>query len=88
MPDKNRPPVFISGDKILTIEFRRDGFMYLKDRRIEMPEIREELVRWNMESQGEAVLLKISGELPYEKAVILIDAVKASGDSRFSVRMI
>ena len=31
MPDRNKPPVFISADKILTVEFRKDGFLYLKD---------------------------------------------------------
>ncbi len=88
MPDRNKPPVFISADKILTIEFRKDGFLYLKDKKTEMPGIKEELSKWNLDNSGKAVLLKISGELPYEKAVILIDAVKASGETKFSVRMI
>ncbi|HOP62327.1 MAG TPA: biopolymer transporter ExbD [Spirochaetota bacterium] len=87
MPDKNKAPVFVSPDKILTIEFRRDGVLYLKDKKTDMPAIREELLKLN-KSAGEAVLLKISGELPYEKAVTLIDAIKASGETRFSVRMI
>jgi len=88
MPDRNKPPVFISADKILTIEYRKDGFLYLKEKKAEMAEIKEELSKWNIDSSGEAVLLKISGELPYEKAVTLIDTVKASGETKFSVRMI
>ncbi|HRX46409.1 MAG TPA: biopolymer transporter ExbD [Spirochaetota bacterium] len=88
MPDRNKPPVFISADKILTIEYRKDGFLYLKDKKAEMAEIKEELSKWNIDNSGEAVLLKISGELPYEKAVTLIDTVKASGETKFSVRMI
>ncbi len=88
MPDRNKPPVFISADKILTIEYRKDGILYLKDKKAEMAEIKEELSKWNIDSSGEAVLLKISGELPYEKAVTLIDTVKASGETKFSVRMI
>ncbi|HPJ42465.1 MAG TPA: biopolymer transporter ExbD [Spirochaetota bacterium] len=88
MPDRNKPPVFISADKILTIEYRKDGFFYLKDKKAEMAEIKEELSKWNIDNSGEAVLLKISGELPYEKAVTLIDTVKASGETKFSVRMI
>lgn len=88
MPDKNRPPVFISKDKILTIEFRKDGALYLKDKITGIAEIKAELLKWNTDSSGKAVLLKISGELPYEKAVTLIDAVKASGETKFSVRMI
>ncbi|HOP31314.1 MAG TPA: biopolymer transporter ExbD [Spirochaetota bacterium] len=88
MPDRNKPPVFISADKILTIEYRKDGILYLKDKKAEMAEIKEELSKWNIDNSGEAVLLKISGELPYEKAVTLIDTVKASGETKFSVRMI
>ena len=88
MPDRNKPPVFISADKILTIEYRKDGFLYLKEKKAEMAEIKEELSKWNIDNSGEAVLLKISGELPYEKAVTLIDTVKASGETKFSVRMI
>ncbi len=88
MPDKNKPPVFISADKILTIEYRKDGLLYLKDKKAEMAEIKEELSKWNIGNAGEVVLLKISGELPYEKAVTLIDTVKASGETKFSVRMI
>ncbi len=88
MPDRNKPPVFIATDKILTIEFKKDGLLYLKDKKTEMPRIKEELSKWNLDNSGKAVLLKISGELPYEKAVILIDAVKASGETKFSVRMI
>lgn len=88
MPDKNRPPVFISKDKILTIEFRKDGALYLKDKKTGIAEIKGELLKWNTDNSGKAVLLKISGELSYEKAVTLIDAVKASGETKFSVRMI
>lgn len=88
IPDKNKPPVLISADKILTIEFRKDGFLYLKDKKTEMAEIKEALGKWNLDNSGEAVLLKISGELPYEKAVTLIDTVKGSGETKFSVRMI
>ena len=88
MPDKNKPPVFISADKILTIEFRKDGFLYLKDKKKGMIEIKEELSKWNTDNSGKAVLLKISGDLPYEKAVTLIDTVKASGETKYSVRMI
>ncbi len=88
MPDKNKPPVFISADKILIIEFRKDGSLYLKDKKFCMAEIKTELEDWNRGKTGEAILLKISGELPYEKAVTLIDAVKASGETKFSVRMI
>ena len=64
MPDRNKPPVFISADKILTIEYRKDGILYLKDKKAEMAEIKEELSKWNIDNSGEAVLLKISGELP------------------------
>ena len=53
-----------------------------------MEKIKAELLKWNSERGGEAVLLKISGELPYQKAVSLIDAVKSSGETKFSVRMI
>jgi len=88
MPDKNKAPVFISADKILTIEFRKDSSLYIKNKRLTIDEIKSELVKWNSEKTGSVILLKISGDLPYEKAVTLIDAVKGSGETRFSVRMI
>jgi biopolymer transport protein ExbD len=88
MPDKNKPPVLMSASNILTVEFRKDSSLYIKDRRLEFSEVRDELKKWSTEKPGGAVLLKISGQLPYEKAVTLIDAVKGSGDSRFSIRMI
>ncbi len=88
MPDKNGTPVFMAADKILTVEFRKDSNLYVKDKRQNLDEIKSELIKWNSEKPDGAILLKISGELPYEKAVTLIDAVKSSGESRFSVRMI
>jgi biopolymer transport protein ExbD len=88
MPDKNKAPVFISADNILTIEFRKDSSLYIKNKKLTIDEIKSELVKWNSEKNGSAILLKISGDLPYEKAVTLIDAVKGSGETRFSVRMI
>jgi biopolymer transport protein ExbD len=88
MPDKNKPPVLMSASNILTVEFRKDSSLYIKDRRLDFSEVRDELKKWITEKPGGAVLLKISGQLPYEKAVTLIDAVKGSGDSRFSIRMI
>lgn len=88
MPDKNKPPVLMSAAKIFTIELRKDGSLYIKGRKLELAEVRNELNKWKREKPGGALLLKISGDLPYEKAVTLIDAVKVSGDSRFSVRMI
>lgn len=88
MPDKNKAPVFISKDKILTIEFRKDSSMYIKNKKMNLDEIKSELIKWNTEKPGSPILLKISGGLTYEKAVTLIDAVKGAGESRFSVRMI
>jgi len=88
MPDKNGAPVFMAADKIFTVEFRKDSNFYVKDKKLNLNEIKSELVKWNSEKPDGAILLKISGELPYEKAVTLIDAVKSSGESRFSVRMI
>jgi len=88
MPDKNGAPVFMAADKIFTVEFRKDCNLYVKDKKLNLNEIKSELVKWNIEKPDGAILLKISGELPYEKAVTLIDAVKSSGESRFSVRMI
>ena len=88
MPDKNKPPVVMSAANIFTVELRKDGILYVKDRRLEFSEVRDELKKWSSEKPGGAILLKISGQLPYEKAVTLIDAVKSSGDSRFSIRMI
>jgi biopolymer transport protein ExbD len=88
MPDKNKAPVFISADKILTVEFRKDSCLYIKNKKLTIDEIKSELAVWNSEKKGSAILLKISGDLPYEKAVILIDAVKGSGETRFSIRTI
>jgi len=88
MPDKNGAPVYMAADKILTVELRRDSNLYIKDKQMNIGEIKSELVKWNSEKPDGAILLKISGELPYEKAITLIDTVKSSGESRFSVRMI
>lgn len=88
MPDKNGAPVYMSADKILTVELRKDSNFYIKDKKMNLDEIKSELIKWNGEKPDGAIQLKISGELPYEKAVTLIDAVKSSGESRFSVRMI
>jgi biopolymer transport protein ExbD len=88
MPDKNKPPVLMSAAKILTVEFRKDGNLYIKNRNLNLTEVRAELIKWNTEKPGGAILLKISGELPYEKAVTLIDTVKLTGENRFSIRMI
>jgi len=88
MPDKNKPPVLMSAANIFTVEFRKDGNLYVGNRKLELPVVREKLVKWNRKKPGGTILLKISGELPYEKAVSLIDTVKGSGDNRFSVRMI
>ena len=88
MPDKNGAPVYMAADKILTVEFRKDSNIYIKEKKLNMGEIKSELVKWNSEKPDGAILLKISGELPYEKAITLIDTVKSSGESRFSVRMI
>ena len=78
----------MSAANIFTVEYRKDGNLYFRNSKLELPAVREELGKWNREKPGGVILLKISGELPYEKAVTLIDAVKSSGDNRFSLRMI
>ena len=88
MPDKNKPPVLVSPSRILTVEFKKDGSLYIGNKKRGLTEVRAELVKWNAEKPGGVILLKISGDLPYERTITLIDTVKGSGENRFSLKMI
>lgn len=86
LPDPARPAMQVSPDQLIEIELKADGAILFNGKKCPVPEITSLMKEKREASPKSALLLKISGSLPYEKAVAVIDAIKRAGESRFSIR--
>ena len=87
LPDTTKPATVVSPGDVVTLEVRKNGAVTLDGRRAEMGEIERLLAEKRDEKPGLVVLLELSGELPYGRAVEAIDAVKGAGVTKLSLRM-
>lgn len=87
LPDTTKPATVVSPGDVVTLAVRKDGAVTLDGRRAQMGEIERLLAEKRDEKPGLVVLLRLSGELPYGRAVEAIDAVKSAGVTKLSLRM-
>ena len=87
VPDKNKKPVIISAQDVITVTVPDSDRIFIDSKPVAMDDFETILAGLSGEKKRH-VLLKINRDVPYHRAVSLIDAVKYTGITRLSVKML
>lgn len=87
LPDKNKKPIIKSSSDIITVVIP-DSNHIIVDNKNTMRHDLEATLSALKTRKGGFVLLKINSRVPYHRAVEIIDAIKYSGFSKLSIKMI
>lgn len=88
LPDKLKSPQIVSASEVITVSIDRNANIVVGNARISISDAEELFAREFKNNKGLYVLLRIAGDLNYEKAIELIDIIKKVGIKKLSIRML
>jgi len=85
LPDKKEKPIVLTSDQVILIQIASKGIIRIDNQNIEPIAVANEIKNRLNEKPGLVVILKVAGEVNYQKVLSVIEEAKKGGATRFSI---